>query len=176
MVFAIHGTSSDYPYPAGFYRKAGRVGRDVKVSFSTSAAPPAAGGKLTTNFKFPKIVTAGFPVSGEVIVENSGTSAIPEATIVIQATPFAFSQVAQESNIPPLSKISFPITLSPCGYLTQTRGRLSVAVSGETSDYYFEVRPLYALFLPAGVGIGLIILGLGFLIAKPKIWPTARKS
>ncbi|MFZ5845647.1 MAG: transglutaminase-like domain-containing protein [Patescibacteria group bacterium] len=176
VVFAIHGASSDYPYPAGFYRKAGRSGRDVKVSFAAAAPLAAPSGRLTTTFKFPKTVTAGFPVRGEVIVENNSSSAIPEATIVIQATPFAFSLVKQESQIPPLSKISFPVNLTPHGYLTRARGRLAVAVNGETSDYYFEVKPMYAFLLPVGAGIGLILLGLGYLIAKPRIWLKPRKS
>ena len=51
IVFAIYGKSSDYPYPAGFYRQNGKTTKDVGVTFA-SAPFIQPTDKLTTNFHF----------------------------------------------------------------------------------------------------------------------------
>lgn len=81
IVFAIQGKSSDYPYPAGFYRKTGKSTRDVSVAFtSVPFTTPTA--HLTSTFAFPSTITAGIRADGNLIIENTTGVSVPSAEIV----------------------------------------------------------------------------------------------
>lgn len=169
VVFAIHGISSEYPYPAGFYRQSGKSGKDIQVVFG-DAAPESLPAKLTTTFNFPKTVTAGFPAKGSLIVENTSSLAISDASILVQASPFVFSLNRYEASIPPFSKITLPIIFETKNYLKRVNGRLTATVNGESVNHYFEVRPFYWIIIPLGIGFMLPLLGLVIFYARPKLW------
>ncbi len=174
IAFAIHGVTSDYPYPAGFYRNSTKVGKDIKVAFGeTLGKLPQP--KLTTTFDFPKVMTAGLPAKGRVIVENATSTSVPEAIILVQSSPFNLTLTRRETNIPPFSRIFLPVTINTPSYLTNTRGRLTVTVNEEPQHYYFDVKPMYWILLPITGGLALILAGLWYLIAKPKLWPIFKK-
>lgn len=174
IAFAIHGVSSEYPYPAGFYRNSAKTGKDVKVAFGENLAKLPQP-KLSTTVDFPKVLTAGLLARGRIIVENSTSTSVPEAIILVQSSPFNFSLTKRETNIPPFSRIFLPVTLTTQNYLTSTRGRLTITVNDETTNFYFDVRPMYWILLPIGGGLGLILVGLWYLIARPKLWPIFKK-
>jgi len=66
IALSIHGQASTYPYPAGFYKKAGKNSKDVRVEFSDTFPAPASQ-QLAVSYAFPPSVSSGFAAKGSVI-------------------------------------------------------------------------------------------------------------
>lgn len=175
IVFAIYGKSSDYPYPAGFYRKNGKTTKDVSVSFATSKFVQPAG-KLTTTISFPKLVTAGISARGMVTVENTTGAAIPDAAITIQSTPVDVALAKTATNIPPFGKLTYPITLTVPNYLQRGTGRIVTNVNGQTQQYMFTIQPITAYFIfPIICFSGILIILLVLTIRKAHLWKHRKR-
>lgn len=159
IVFAIHGTSSTQPYPAGSYKRDGKQGKDVRVSFATDQPiiPPA---KLDTTITFPANITAGFPSRGLISIKNLSGVSIEQASIAIQASPVRYSLNIDEPYIPPYSVRSYPIQLDATSYTTRTKGRITVTANGDVTHFYFDITPMYWMLIP----IFITLCALCFLI------------
>ncbi len=170
IVFAIHGASSEYPYPAGFYRQSGKTTKDVSVEFAQTAftAPSA---KLETSFSFPKLVTAGITARGTVVVQNSSGIAVPEAVISIQSAPVDVRLVEKGTQIPPYGNLTVPVTITIPNYFTGGSGRLVASVNGQSQQVQFDIQPITRLFLiPILSFSGILIILLGLAIRRTHLW------
>ncbi len=149
IAFAIHGVSSKTPYPAGSYRKEGKVGKDVLVGFTAATAAPAPG-ILTTRIEFPGSVIAGTTAEGTVRIENSSGVAVSDIRVAIQSTPVNVDMTREKGTIPPLGSMSIPIRIAiPHSWNPLGRGQISVDVNGTTMYERFDIRPGYWRFIPA---------------------------
>ena len=83
FVFAINGSSSEEPLPAGAYKTASNQIDDVKVEFSTEDIKFGADPSLT--YSKDKVVS-GFPSSGKVTVENKTGRAVFDAKAKVTTT------------------------------------------------------------------------------------------
>jgi transglutaminase-like putative cysteine protease len=175
IVFAIHGKSSDYPYPAGFYRKSGKTTKDVSVLFATSKFSSPQG-KLTTALSFPKLVTAGLTAQGSITVENTAGSTAPIASIIIQSSPVDVAITKTATNIPPYGKLSYPISLTIPNYFKQGNGRIVTSVNGQTQQYTFSIQPITAYFIvPILCFSGILIILLMLTVRKVRVWKHRKK-
>jgi len=175
IVFAIQGTKSDYPYPAGSYRKSGKTTKDVEVRFS-SAPFTAKTEKLTTTFSFPSTITAGVRADGTLTIENTSGVAVSTADIVIQSAPIDVGITKTETNIPPLGKISIPLSLTVPNYLTRGSGRFVASVNGVTTQYGFTIQPITSYFIIPIVSFSAILIILIFMtIERARIWKHRKK-
>lgn len=175
IVFAIYGKSSDYPYPAGFYRKSGKTTKDVTVTFANSRFTQPTR-KLTTRISFPKLVTAGIASRGSVTVENTAGAAMPSASIVIQSTPVDVAIMKTETNIPPYATLTYPLTVKIPNYFAGGNGRISAMVNGETQQYVFTIQPITAYFiLPILCFSGILVILLILTIRKAHLWKHRKK-
>lgn len=169
IVFAIHGTQSDYPYPAGFYREIGTAGKIVNVSFGSQDIDNNQG-KLDIAFNFPSQVTAGFTTSGSVIVENTTGLAVDKATVSISGRPYTFSLNKTETNIPPFAKLEYPVDIKIGNLLTRGTGELTASINGQTKNLTFSISPLYWLILPLiFLILGVLLLSYLFFV-KLRVW------
>jgi transglutaminase-like putative cysteine protease len=176
IVFAIYGKSSDYPYPAGFYRKNGKTTKDVTVTFATGRFIQPTG-KLSTRISFPKLVTAGIAASGTVSVENTVGASVPSAAITIQSTPVDIAITKTETNIPPFAKLTYPVTILVPNYFTGGNGRIAVVVNGETQKYMFTIQPITAYFIiPILCFSGILVILLVLTIRKSRLWKHRKKK
>lgn len=175
IVFAIYGKSSDYPYPAGFYRQNGKTTKDVAVTFASAPfIQPTA--TLSTSISFPKLVTAGITAHGSVTVENTVGAALPSSTITIQSTPVDVGFAKTETNIPPYAKLSYPLALTVPNYFNAGTGRIVADVSGETQQYIFAIQPITAYFIiPLLCFGGILIILLVMTAYKLHIWKHRKK-
>ncbi len=159
IVFAIHGKSSKYPYPAGSYRELGQTGKDVTVSFAgqvTTLTP----GTLTTAIDIPKRVSAGTTLSGFIRVTNQSNVSVDTADITIESQPYSFQLKAIENRIPPNSSFSYPVKIPIDNYIASGYGRVIVTVNGQQFLHIFTIVPMYWLLLPV---FGIIMSSL-FLV------------
>ncbi len=163
IVFAVQGTSSDAPYPAGFYRKPGKTTRDVNVGFS--AVPfTAPTGKLDTTIRFPGIITAGITARGDVTLANVSGVAVQSATIAIRSAPVDVGILRTEPEIPPFGRVTIPLTMTVPNYFSAGRGSILASVDGQTKSFSFAVQPITAYFLvPILSFSGILIILLSLL-------------
>jgi transglutaminase-like putative cysteine protease len=156
IVFAIHGSSSTQPAPAGFYRQDEDTSKNVQVDFVTKTVPqPQA---LTPQFDFPQKVTAGFGAKGYVRLENSNGQSLDHADIVIRSAPYPFMYQTTLTDIPPFSTVAYPVRFAIPDYLAHTKGQLIATVNGKAYTQDFQVRPFYWLLVPE------VLLGLSLIL------------
>lgn len=146
IVFAIQGQSSDYPYPAGFYKKSGSNSKDVVVQFSDHKIVEG-NEKLSVSYNFPKSVTSGFPAVGSVVIENPNGSAVPSSTILVQSTPFDVAITKTLTDIPPYARISVPISIPLPNYFMKGNGTITTTVDDDVTNYSYEIKPFMYLFI-----------------------------
>ncbi len=165
IVFAIHGANSERPYPAGFYKRAGKTGKDVLVSFA-SRAFPLPSPKLSVSYNVSKTITAGFPAKGAIRVENTTGVTIDTVNISIKSSPIDLALDRSITSLPPFGTVDIPITLTIHDYLYRGSGRISVSVNGDTSQFYFEIRPSYRLLVPVVFLVGTLLTIVWFFYKK----------
>lgn len=171
IVFAIHGLSSSEPYPAGSYHEEGKIGKDVSVAFAMRE-PQQITNKLLTTIQFPTVVTAGFSSEGLVTIQNTSGNAVEHASILVQASPIAYSFSAIEPYLPPFAKKAYPIRLDPTSYITRGRGQITVTTDGEVHTAYFDIQPMYWVLVPVGILLSVICVGLWLFVVKSRSWTT----
>jgi len=175
IVFAVHGLESDFPYPAGFYKREGKSGKDVRISFAPASENPLRG-VLTTDIRIPERVTAGLPVRGTVLVHNTSGIAMDEAVIDITAVPGNVIIRRIEQNLPPFSVVSIPFSLEPLNIWTHTKGEVTVSVNGDVTRTNFGVRPLYWIVTPVSIGVGGIVGIIWLFIKRSIVWRRSNRS
>ena len=175
IVFAVQGKQSDYPYPAGFYRKSGDQNKDVSVSFSSGAfTTPVA--QLSPSFSFPSTITAGIRATGTVTIANTTGVAIPEADIVIQSSPVNVAITKTVTNIPPYGKISIPLSILIPSYLTNGTGRFVVSVGGNSTQLTFSIQPITTYFMIPILSFGAILIILIIMtVERTRLWKHRKK-
>lgn len=174
IVFAIHGLSSTYPYPAGFYRENGKNSKDVNVQFTDQKIEPTLP-KLTVDFDFPKTITAGFLTSGSVTVTNTTGIAVDSLDVAIKVSPFAFS-LTRKDYLPPFGRLTYPVNFMVNGFFTNASGNISTNVNGQMQNFYFSVRPFYWLLVPiTGFATGGLLI-LSFILVTLRLWKRRKRS
>ena len=176
IVFAHYGVTSDYPYPAGFYRKNGKTTKDVTVTFATSKfIQPTS--NLATTISFPTLVTAGITARGSVTVENSVGAAIPAATMLIQSSPIDIAFTRTETDIPPFARFTYPVTMKIPNYFMNGNGRILTSVNGQTQQFMFKIQPITSFFLiPTLCFSGILIILLVLATRKLHLWKRQKKQ
>lgn len=166
IVFAIHGSSSTQPLPAGFYRENGKEGKDVTVEF-LGVASPVAPATLIPRIEFPKVVTAGFRASGEVTIENTSGIEAKAINLRIETKPFSFIIEKVNQTIAPYSKLTIPITISIPASTPKGKGLVMVIAGDRTVQYSFDIQPIAWLYFALSGMIGSIAMLLWILIVRP---------
>ncbi len=175
IVFALQGVKSDYPYPAGFYRKSGKTTKDVEVSFATGPFTTPVP-SLSAKFSFPTTITSGIRSDGSVTITNTTGVAVPGADIVVQSSPVDIGITKTVTNIPPYGKIVLPLTMTVPNYLTHGTGRFVVSISGQTSQFGFTIQPITTYFLIPIISFSVILLILIVMtVERARIWKRFKK-
>lgn len=159
IVFAYHGTSSETPYPVGSFIENSTPQKKVSVRFAEKS-PPQKQERFKTEFRFPKLVPAGYPVHGSVTVTNISSVMISEATITIQTDPSYYAVTKKVTNLPPFGVITIPATIPIENIFYQGRINVTAAINNEVAESFFDVRPIYVIIIP----ILFVIGGFGFFL------------
>lgn len=176
ITFAILGQSSEYPYPAGFYKKTGIQSKDVNVRFSTKRSETLPPELLTVQYQFPSVVTAGLPARGSLFILNDGTTLIPKAMVNIETAPIDLNIMKELTNIPPFSRISIPLDMDIPNYFQKRTGSVITQVNGKQTQYTFTIEPLFIRFIiPVSIiGVSSLIL-LYIWLRTHSVWKRHRK-
>ncbi len=166
IVFAIHGTSSSQPLPAGFYRESAKEGKDVTVEFLESASPVQRV-SLIPRIDFPKTVTAGFRASGTVSVENTSGVAASDVNVRVDTEPFAFTLTKEGQTIGPYSTLTIPVTIALPASTPRGKGTITLTAGDRTVTRSFDIQPISWLYLSVSGIIGSLGLLLWIAVSKP---------
>lgn len=166
ITFAIHGTSSSEPFPAGFYREQGKEGKDVVVEFQGSP-----GGVTTPSFvprvEFPSVVTAGFIARGNVYIENISGVEARDLSLSLTTTPFPFTFAQSSLTIAPYSTLTIPITMSVPSSTARGKGMLTLSAGDQIVQRSFDIQPITWLYVALSGMIGSIAVLLWIFIMRP---------
>lgn len=174
IVFSYFGTSSDYPYPAGFYKKTGSTQKDVSVQFADTKRASREG-KVSITYIFPKTVTSGFTASGSVVIENTSEVALSPSQVSIQSTPVDVAISAEIPALPPLAKHLVPVSFHLPNYFTKNFGMIVTTVGDESLRYDFVVVPFIYSFSVPIIALTIIVGILVFATARAILWNRNRK-
>lgn len=152
FVFAINGTSSQDPLPAGAYKTSSEQVDDVKVDFSSE--PLTIEPKISLDLEVDKII-AGFPSNTKLTVENNSGRAVFGAKITTAANDVLGLSTQKETEIGilmPFSKTTIPLNLRSNSLLTTKTTNLSVQLVGSAekpvelmTNKAINVRPFFSL-------------------------------
>lgn len=171
FAFVIKGIDSTYPIPAGGYKYAGKEGsKDVDVGFTDIFDQTAPTIQVST-LKIPNSTFAGFPLKGTIEFNNSGSSAYPAQSILIDSTLQPFSKQIELSLIPPYGSLDVPVDYQTGGFLTNKKATITIHVGENGIDKEVEVSSIF--FTTFGL-IGGILLAI-FIITISVITRKARR-
>lgn len=174
IAFSFYGKMSDYPFPAGFYKKSGSNTKDVSVSFA-KAVPRDNDPQLTVGYTFPAQATSGFEIRGQVLISNRRLSAIPFIPVSIQSSPTDVAINQQLTNIPPYATIAIPIAIPIPSYLYKGNGTIITTAGDVVAKHDFVVVPLaYRFLLPIGTGLAIVIV-LIIVWIRSGLWKRRKK-
>lgn len=155
IVFAIKGSDSVYPIPAGGY-KFEKPTKDVQVAFAKQEEfKKNSAFELDENF--PSYSFFNFPLSGSIIVKNTGNVPIQNEKMQVSTS---FSKVVNEYSIdyiPPFGEKVFTLEYNKLPFLTKGNYTLTISLNDKVLKKYiaFSFFP-EAKILAIG---GVIILG-----------------
>lgn len=162
LAFVIKGYESDYPVPAGGYKLLdGKNKKDIAVSFTTTAAQETTDARITTTF--PKTAIAGFPLTGEVTVQNTGTTMIPSQVLSLTTTGLTpKDQVLATEGIPPFGSQTWKVAFDRTNFFANSQGSFIVqfAPESELRDKSFTQGITIAPFFFTIWGLGVLLLGI----------------
>ncbi len=167
IAFAIHGENSEYPYPAGFYRKPDKTTRDVTVTFA-DIIPETSSKPLDVSIAFPASVIAGFETKGTVKITNRTGASVEGVNVSVQSTPVDVALFRTEKVLPPFGTVTMPFALTSGDYFSGGKGRIVTAVNDQISTHQFSIRPAVWLLLPGGIVAGVAIVALLLITKKPR--------
>lgn len=166
IAFVIHGVSSEVPYPAGSFREGTTPKKNVQVKFSDSKELNS-NLTLKTTMEIPPIVTLGYPLEGNIVIQNTSGETIPELRVSTHAEPFPLTIEKNATNIPPFGTLTIPVRIETKGFIPNGKGKITVTANGEISTFFYEMQPMYWLLIPAGSLLSGVVL-LIWLFSKPK--------
>lgn len=167
IAFAIRGDDSQYPYPAGFYRRPDKSSRDVAVAFS-DIIPETSRDPLTVSIAFPSSVIAGFETAGVVKITNRSGASVEGVNVSVQSMPVDVAMFRTERLLPPFGTVILPFKLVSGDYFSGGQGRIITTVNNQISTHQFSIRPTYWLLLSVGIFMGIAVAVLLAITKKPK--------
>lgn len=166
FVFAIKGSSSEYPIPAGSYKYAGQDSKDVKVNLSETdfLGQP----HLDVQIEASNPILAGFPSKVKVKVANLGNAVYPSSNFTISGNKIV---VTYEDNqklgaIPPFGTANFDLNLRTKSLFEKYDDQIVVTIGSQKFAKNVQVKPfvifqtLPLISISLGILMGLIYLGI----------------
>jgi len=172
FAFAIKGSESDYPIPAGGYKsKSSKEQKDVHVATLESYTDENP--SLTVTTDFPKRFYGGLPITGNLIVSNNSKVITPPQNFKVEVENLnPKSQDLFADKIPPHGKKVIPIKFSHVSLLTNQTYTVKISIGSQVIEKEIIVLPIYksvyfAYFL-GGILSGAIILIISFVIYRSR--------
>lgn len=172
FALVIHGLSSTYPIPAGGYKLPGQQSeKDVEVSVTADSSAPNP--QIAFSLGLPSQITAGLPLNGSVLLQNTGHVLFPSQLLEATSTLGASTQ-AVTSPIPPFGHVSLPLSLDKTHFLTNTDDTITIRFAGRTVTKPVRITAFSFIFFVSVGGIFIAIFGIiiSILATRPRRIPV----
>ncbi len=177
FVFAIKGSSSSQPAPAGSYKRLGQNNNDVKVTLSDNdfLGKP----QLDVIIDTPSPILAGFPGKIKVKVTNLGNAVFPSSSFGVTAGKLTILNRDQNlGNIPAFGTAEFDINFRAKSIFDSFNDQIIVLIGPLKFSKDIKVDSILTLnylpFVLMGIVVMMVIIYLAVLlqhvykIKKPK--------
>lgn len=166
IVFVYNGIRDDYPYPAGFYRQAGKTGKDIEATFFEGNLPVQSS-DIVPVIQFPSRIVSGFATQGNVLIRNRGNVASERAFATVSSADLAVQMSKDIPLIPPYGVVSLPFSANLSSTSTLREAMLFASVNGSTIQHRATIIPF--MFIGAGLILFVwLLIGLAIIIRKRK--------
>ena len=158
LALVLHGLSSTYPVPAGGYKLSGQLAeKDVAVSVTTESTAPNP--QVAFALDLPSQLTAGLPLNGSVLLQNTGHVLFPSEFLEATSTLGASTQ-AVTLPIPPFGHVTLPLSLDKTHFLTNTEDTITIHFAGKTVTKPVGITAFSFLFFASVGGVFIAIFGI----------------
>jgi len=175
FVFAIKGSSSSQPAPAGSYKYQGQDSRDVKVTLSDVdfLGKP----QIDVTFENKNPILAGFPGKIKVKVTNLGNAFYPSNDMSISAGKISIlnTENLKSGPIPSFGTAEFELGIKTASLFDSYTDEITVLMGGQKFSKQVEVKPFIIFqtapalgFAIAGLMVVLYLTILGVLIYRKR--------
>ena len=152
FVFAIKGSSSSSPVPAGSYKYGGYDSKDVKVTLSENdfLGKPQIG----VSIDVPQLLLAGFPNKVKIKVTNAGNALLPSQslTVVGSNTDVVDGENQVLGAIPAFGSADFEFDLRTKSIFDSYSDTILVLIGGQKFTKDIEIKP-FLLFKTIPIAI-----------------------
>lgn len=161
FVFAIHGSSSDTPYAAGYYKYADVASKDILVEFGDTEPV------IVPDFNFDLVQSPanilGFSAPSELTITNNTGVAYYQTDFAIESPNYTLDKenTLNVSAILPFSQQRLKFNLKPTSLFQFKPATLKISFLGQTQTY--EQTNGSPNFNPRTVAFVAFALGAGFI-------------
>lgn len=158
FVFAIRGSSSDQPVPAGSYKYRGEDSHDVKVSLSE--ADFLGKSQIAVQVDTQDILFAGFPAKLKIIITNSGNAIFPSSDFGISSGRINILE-SQEQNlgpIPAFGSATFEYNIRTKSLFDKFEDQIEVSVGDVKFTKSIFVEPFFLFQTVPLIAAGIVLL------------------
>lgn len=182
FVFAIKGSSSSQPPPAGSYKIFGEDTRDVKVTLSETDFLGKPQLNIAVESKDP--ILAGFPSKIKVKFTNLGNAVHPSATFDILAKNLTILEGRDQTlgPVPPFGEASFEFNIRTSSVFDNFDDQIGVLVGNQKFTKDVKIKPFIIFqtipLILAGIVFGMVAIYLsvlGGLLYRRKILKIPKK-
>lgn len=169
IVFAIHGKSSEKPFPAGVYKIAGKEEKDITIQVGN--AVPKELSDIALEIDQNTSSKLGFTTNTTLLVTNKTGTAWYDVPVHLDTTNGLVIAKETPNSIPmllPYQTVEIPVSVHSANTLVEQKGQVSVEVEGKMLSYDVTTeRNLFPVYL--GVGItGVALLAGGLLVLRKR--------
>ena len=102
FVFSIRGSSSQKPYPAGYYKLADTATKDISIEFTKEIPTPQT--EFEIDMKVSPLSLLGLRSNAELIIHNNSNQAFYNLKLLVDSQKYQISN--QETSIPAIIPLS----------------------------------------------------------------------
>lgn len=168
LALVIHGVSSTYPVPAGGYKLPGQQAeKDVSVTVSPDSVVPDP--QVAFALSLPSTLTAGLPLSGSVLLANTGHVLFP-AEMLGASTTLGTSIQQTTTEIPPFGHVTLPLSLDKSHILTNNTDTITIHFAGKTVTKSVRITAFSLLLIAVlgGVFIAIFSIIISFIATRAR--------
>jgi transglutaminase-like putative cysteine protease len=143
FAFAFLGQDSNYPVPAGAYKLKTSQTKDVEVNFGQSAQPHP---QTQIEINLPDRTIAGMPISGQIILKNTGNVAVYNQQLQLTSDHFSLPQDSWTiPQLPPFANHVINFELPATGWNDNLTDNLTAVSDMSQAQHQLILLPVYLL-------------------------------
>ena len=167
FAFAIKGESSIAPVPAGGYKSTHEsASKDVQLSFTSDV--PDITPSFSLKSKFPDTAIGGIPITGSVLIKNTGSAYVPGQILYLSSDTFSpREQTLETAGVPPFGTLEVPLSFTPTNALTNIQGTYTIRVAGTSTTQKLQAKVFFLTPMGGGIAFGILTIII-FIIAAAR--------